>query len=137
MYFGRNQARPAASRAEPTSLGSSTLDAGIAQGSAESTAHRARRGRARGISLALQGIFKQFGATPALHGIDLAADQGEFLALLGPSGSGKTTLLRMIAGLEAADRGRVLIGGVDNSGVPMRKKASNFIVLLLILYNSS
>jgi sulfate transport system ATP-binding protein len=79
------------------------------------------------MSLALQGITKRFGATPALHGIDLAAAEGEFLALLGPSGSGKTTLLRMIAGLEAADSGRVQIGGADMAGVPARARGVGFV----------
>ena len=79
------------------------------------------------MSLALQGISKRFGATPAVYGIDLSATEGEFLALLGPSGSGKTTLLRLIAGLEAAESGRVLIGGADMSGVPARARGVGFV----------
>ena len=79
------------------------------------------------MSLALQGIFKQFGNTPALHGVDLTAGQGEFLALLGPSGSGKTTLLRMIAGLETAESGRVLIAGADMAGVAARARGVGFV----------
>ena len=79
------------------------------------------------MSLALHGIFKQFGTTPALHGVDLTAAEGEFLALLGPSGSGKTTLLRMIAGLETAESGRVLIGGADMAGVPARARGVGFV----------
>ena len=79
------------------------------------------------MSLALQGIHKQFGSTPALHGVDLAAGEGEFLALLGPSGSGKTTLLRMIAGLETAELGRVLIGGADMAGVAARARGVGFV----------
>ena len=79
------------------------------------------------MSLALHGIHKQFGATPALHGVDLTAREGEFLALLGPSGSGKTTLLRMIAGLETAESGRVLIGGADMAGVPARARGVGFV----------
>jgi sulfate transport system ATP-binding protein len=79
------------------------------------------------MSLELQGIFKRFGATPAVYGIDLAAAEGEFLALLGPSGSGKTTLLRLIAGLESAEQGRVLIGGADMAGVPARARGVGFV----------
>ncbi len=79
------------------------------------------------MSLALHGIFKQFGTTAALHGVDLKAAEGEFLALLGPSGSGKTTLLRMIAGLETAESGRVLIGGADMAGVPARARGVGFV----------
>jgi ABC-type nitrate/sulfonate/bicarbonate transport system ATPase subunit len=49
--------------------------------------------------------------TPALDGIDIVVQEGEFVSLLGPSGCGKTTLLRIIAGLETADEGEVAIDG--------------------------
>ncbi len=61
----------------------------------------------------LEGIVKRHGSFTALHGIDLAIRPGEFFALLGPSGSGKTTTLRILAGLESADAGRVLLDGTD------------------------
>lgn len=47
----------------------------------------------------------------ALDSFSLAVRQGEFVCLLGPSGCGKTTVLRIVAGLEAASNGRVVIGG--------------------------
>jgi putative ABC transport system ATP-binding protein len=46
-----------------------------------------------------------------LHGVNLAIEQGEFLALMGPSGSGKTTLLNLIAGLDQPTDGEVTVGG--------------------------
>ena len=61
----------------------------------------------------LEGIVKRHGAFTALHGIDLEIRPGEFFALLGPSGSGKTTTLRVLAGLESADAGRVILDGDD------------------------
>src|SRR6266568_2961568 len=58
-----------------------------------------------------RGVRKVFvGDTPAVDGIDLATDEGEYLVLLGPSGSGKTTLLRIVAGLERPSEGEVLLG---------------------------
>ncbi|MEM7530502.1 MAG: ATP-binding cassette domain-containing protein, partial [Pseudomonadota bacterium] len=53
--------------------------------------------------LELSGLTKAFDATPVLRGVDLALDDGGFLAVLGPSGCGKSTLLRILAGLEAQD----------------------------------
>ena len=61
--------------------------------------------------LTVTDLHKSFGATPVLTGVHLTARSGALTAVLGPSGSGKTTLLRVMAGFEAADRGRVCLGG--------------------------
>jgi multiple sugar transport system ATP-binding protein len=55
-------------------------------------------------------IRKQFGDFTAVHGLDLAISEGEFVSLLGPSGCGKTTTLRMLAGLEFPTSGEIRIG---------------------------
>jgi len=68
--------------------------------------------------LSLAGIAKIYGGARALDGIDLSMAQGEFLALLGPSGCGKTTLLQIIAGLVAADAGRLELDGMDMTHRP-------------------
>jgi multiple sugar transport system ATP-binding protein len=61
-------------------------------------------------SITLRHLAKDFGGTPVIRGIDIDIRDGEFVALVGPSGCGKSTLLRMIAGLESADRGDILLG---------------------------
>ncbi|MCG8650285.1 MAG: ATP-binding cassette domain-containing protein, partial [Pirellulales bacterium] len=53
------------------------------------------------------------GMVDILSGIDLSIEQGEAVAVVGPSGSGKTTLLMVVAGLERATSGRVLISGQE------------------------
>ena len=50
---------------------------------------------------------------PALHGINLSIEPGEFVAVMGPSGSGKTTLLNCLSGLDDIDSGTVMIDGSD------------------------
>jgi putrescine transport system ATP-binding protein len=63
--------------------------------------------------LRIEGVAKTFGTFRAVDGVSLDIGAGEFFALLGPSGCGKTTLLRMLAGFEAPDEGRILLGGTD------------------------
>ena len=61
-------------------------------------------------SISIRKLFKQFGSTPVIRGIDIDIRDGEFVALVGPSGCGKSTLLRVIAGLETAEGGDILLG---------------------------
>ena len=61
----------------------------------------------------LEGLTRTYGATTALSDLTMTVPDGAFVVLLGPTGAGKTTTLRLVAGLEAPDRGRVVIAGQD------------------------
>ena len=72
--------------------------------------------------LALDNVSKRFGSVPAVDGVDLEIEHGEFVVFVGPSGCGKSTMLRMISGLESVTAGRILIGGRDVTNVaPARR----------------
>jgi len=60
---------------------------------------------------------------PALRGIDLKIEQGEFVALMGPSGSGKSTLLNMIGLLDTPTSGGIVIDGVEVSFLDHNQRA--------------
>lgn len=75
-----------------------------------------------GTRVEFRGIVKDYGTTRVLHGIDLQIAPGEFVSLLGPSGCGKTTALRVLAGLEAASAGTVIVGDRDVSAVPTNRR---------------
>ena len=65
------------------------------------------------MSVEFRNVVKRYGTTEAVSGIDVTVESGTLVTLLGPSGCGKTTTLRMIAGLELASEGRILIAGRD------------------------
>jgi NitT/TauT family transport system ATP-binding protein len=61
--------------------------------------------------LVISGLGKSFGDLDVLRRIDVSVERGEFICLVGPSGCGKTTFLRIVAGLEPASSGEVLLDG--------------------------
>ncbi|MBZ9820020.1 ABC transporter ATP-binding protein [Mesorhizobium sp. CA4] len=70
-------------------------------------------------TLTIRSLRKNYGTVEVLKGIDLEAQNGEFIALVGPSGCGKSTLLAMIAGLETVTSGEIRIDGrLVNSVAP-------------------
>jgi multiple sugar transport system ATP-binding protein len=86
------------------------------------------------MQLTISDVFKRFGSVEALRGVNFDAEPGEFFALLGPSGAGKTTLLRIIAGIEQADRGRVLLDGRDVADIPVRARDTAMVFQTFALY---
>ena len=79
------------------------------------------------MSIPVKNIEKNFGAFHALNNISLDFPDGQLVALLGPSGCGKTTLLRIIAGLESADGGQVILEGEDATNVHVREREVGFV----------
>ena len=86
------------------------------------------------MQLTVSDVFKKFDSVAALRGTSFEAEPGEFFALLGPSGAGKTTLLRIIAGIERADSGHVLLDGRDVADIPVRARDTAMVFQTFALY---
>ncbi len=65
--------------------------------------------------VSLSEVVKSYSETKVLTGVNLDIEKGELIVLLGPSGSGKTTLLNLIAGIDTANSGQILVLGKDLS----------------------
>src|SRR5881394_3246286 len=81
--------------------------------------------------LLLRGIEKRYGEVPAVAGLDLELQSGEFVSLLGPSGCGKTTTLRMIAGFIEPTAGTIAMDGIvlssPSGALPPEKRQMSMI----------
>jgi ABC-type Fe3+/spermidine/putrescine transport system ATPase subunit len=86
------------------------------------------------VAVQLESVTKRFATETAVHPLDMAIQDGEFVTLLGPSGCGKTTLLRMIAGLESPDEGTVTIFGEDVTDRPANKRPVNLVFQRVTLF---
>lgn len=73
------------------------------------------------VGVAVEGLFKNFGAHEVLKNVGFSVEPGEIFVLMGPSGSGKSVLLKHIVGLEQPTAGRVLVDGHDATDVVTRE----------------
>ena len=74
----------------------------------------------------LENLKKSFGKTEVIHDLSIDVKDGELIVIVGPSGCGKSTLLRMVAGLEDANEGNIIIDGKKvNELEPMETKHCN------------
>lgn len=85
-------------------------------------------------TIEIRNVTKQFGAFTAVRDANLKVDAGEVVCLLGPSGCGKTTTLRMIAGLEGATSGDVIIAGQRMNDLPPQKRDIAMVFQFYALY---
>jgi len=84
--------------------------------------------------IVLEQVTKSFGETQVIPPLDLTIEDGEFAVFVGPSGCGKSTLLRVIAGLEEATTGRVLIDDEDVTEVSPSKRGLSMVFQTYALY---
>ena len=85
-------------------------------------------------ALDLKSVTKSFGTTEVIKGVNLEVAEGEFCVFVGPSGCGKSTLLRIIAGLEDASGGDILLDGKRVNDVAPAKRELAMVFQSYALY---
>ena len=79
------------------------------------------------VGIEVRNLSKRYGTFQAVKDVSFEVIAGQLVALLGPSGSGKSTILRIIAGLEVADTGGVVLTGEDATRLPVQERGVGFV----------
>lgn len=82
----------------------------------------------------LRDVEMRFGDIVAVDRTDLVIEDGEYIAVLGPSGCGKTTLVKIISGIWTPTAGRVVIDGVDVTGIPPEAREIGYVFQNIVLF---
>ena len=82
----------------------------------------------------MSSIYKSFGNTEVIHGVDLEVEDHEFVVFVGPSGCGKSTLLRLVAGLEDVTQGEIEIDSQRVDHLPPAKRGIAMVFQSYALY---
>ena len=85
-------------------------------------------------SITLRDLHKTFDTQPVIRGVDLTIADREFVVFVGPSGCGKSTMLRLIAGLEEASAGSIVVGDRDVTGLPAAERGLAMVFQSYALY---
>jgi glycerol transport system ATP-binding protein len=88
------------------------------------------------LTLVLDRISKQVGAEWHIKDVSLVLEKGSLNVLLGATLAGKTSLMRLMAGLDAPTAGRILVGGIDVTGVPVQRRSVAMVYQQFINYPS-
>jgi len=100
----------------------------------EQDSKRSKTSEVNSSSVRINNLTKKFSDLIAVNSVSFEIEDGEFFTLVGPSGCGKTTLLRMLAGLETATDGSIVVGDQDITNVPAEKRPTSMVFQHLALF---
>jgi glycerol transport system ATP-binding protein len=86
------------------------------------------------MSLTLQNVSRVVDGETWISDVNLTLEPGSFNVLLGRTLSGKTTMMRLMAGLDRPSKGKILMNGVDVTGVPVRERNISMVYQQFINY---
>jgi glycerol transport system ATP-binding protein len=88
------------------------------------------------MGIELERVSMLWNGKPYLKDVSLTIEDGDFVTFLGQTGSGKTSLLRILAGIQKPDKGRIIVDGVDVTGLEVQKRSVAMVYQQFINYPS-